>query len=669
MKQMKKRILSIFAASSIAFAGLAFPGSALQKTADYDIPIIVSIGDSYSSGEGMPEFYGQDKPVEEKVLDYDWIAHRSKKAWSGKLTLPGVEGTMSEHRGTNWFFAASSSAETTHITGTQTRKYNYQGLEGTVDLPAQLDIFDGLTLTDNDYVILSIGGNDIGFEDAMTALVTKSEQDLVAYVESKYAEFNTTVKGKMKQAYRTIAQTAGEETSIIVAGYPTLLNKDGFTILVFFEIAPEKVALLNGIDNWFNDQIKGMVEELNGEGLNIHFVDVRGGFLGHEAYTETPYINEILFGAQPEDINQKSYVSAYSIHPNEDGAAIYAEAVQNKIDALEAARRLEALSEKDDAPGVEDIISEGSIALKGMEYDFTLTPAQNRQLIDESAEGATENLHTARRNELESRIAAEKDLITAEAGKYDNSEVNRVAAEIIQSLDEITYNPQKSFADNVSTVSRLHKVFTDAVRSIYNRGTSGGESSSPAGTSSTPVSSDTSGSTETAKAKMSASLNSDRSVTVSWDKISDAKKYILYAEIDGQEYKMTETTKTKVKLYGKLLKNNVTIKYKLKYVYGGVTCDAPAGYTASLKVYFKPAVKLTQNDGRVTASWKKVENAESYKVYKLVNGKMKLVCETSKNAVRFTAKPGRTYTYSVSAVVNGEETPLVKSDRVSITVK
>ena len=178
---------------------------------------------------------------------------------------------------------------------------------------------------------VSIGGNDIGFEEVLTAVAMKSVDDVKALIETKRTEFDTHIKSDLKQTYRMISQAAGKETSVIVAGYPTLLNKDGFKIL-FFDIPSEKTTLLNDVDVWFNGQIRGIVNDLRGEGMNIYFVDVIDGFSGHEAYTETPYINEVIIGAQPEDIDKSSLISGYSIHPNESGAAVYAMAVQNRIE-------------------------------------------------------------------------------------------------------------------------------------------------------------------------------------------------------------------------------------------------------------------------------------------------------------------------------------------------
>ena len=78
--------------------------------------VIVSFGDSYSSGEGIPPFLGQkdedgkERSVKEKASNYDWMAHRSTRAWSGMLTLKGVKGTMADHHDENWLFVAASGA-------------------------------------------------------------------------------------------------------------------------------------------------------------------------------------------------------------------------------------------------------------------------------------------------------------------------------------------------------------------------------------------------------------------------------------------------------------------------------------------------------------------------------------------------------------------------------
>ena len=75
--------------------------------------VLVALGDSYTSGEGLEPYFGQDAPMGQKCKNPDWLAHRSEKSWPGMLTLPGVEGVMADHRGENFFFAAASAARST----------------------------------------------------------------------------------------------------------------------------------------------------------------------------------------------------------------------------------------------------------------------------------------------------------------------------------------------------------------------------------------------------------------------------------------------------------------------------------------------------------------------------------------------------------------------------
>jgi len=76
---------------------------AKDQSKEEDEVIVVSLGDSYSAGEGIEPFYGQGLAVKEKVTNKDWLAHRSEKSWPGQLTVPGLEGTLSDHKGKNWF--------------------------------------------------------------------------------------------------------------------------------------------------------------------------------------------------------------------------------------------------------------------------------------------------------------------------------------------------------------------------------------------------------------------------------------------------------------------------------------------------------------------------------------------------------------------------------------
>lgn len=348
MRSFKLRFFSAFASAALAVGSFTVPELSVPASAE-DIPILVAIGDSYAAGEGIEPFFGQNKangdpvPAADKVKDEDWLAHRSTKVWSGMLKLDGVKGTLSDHRGTNWYFAASSGAEIKHLTSGQPKHYyiteNGSKYTGDAVLSPQFDIFGGLTLTDNDFVTVSIGGNDVGFFEIISTALMKKADVLKKAIDVKKKDFNDHIRADLTDAYKKIARKAGN-ANIIVTGYPYLIAKSK-------SISGEKANILKDAVDWLDGEIKSIVDELRADGIKIHFVDVRPYFKGHEAYTSDPYINELSLGAGNQDLDKKVYVNGNSIHPNEKGSAAYATAVQNMIDEISGAQDTAAKADND----------------------------------------------------------------------------------------------------------------------------------------------------------------------------------------------------------------------------------------------------------------------------------------------------------------------------------
>ena len=173
--------------------------SSLAKAASNETAVIVSLDDSFSSGEGNPPFIGQKgKTLFEKVKDEDWLAHRSEIAWPTQLQVPSDKDAASTKK-IDLHFAAVSGAVTENIDRTpQPKDYNKKlnvaigpyevSIIDSTTLPIQLDIFDTDKITGKavDFVTLTIGGNDVGFADIITQCVTGS-----SYLE--YALYEGTV--------------------------------------------------------------------------------------------------------------------------------------------------------------------------------------------------------------------------------------------------------------------------------------------------------------------------------------------------------------------------------------------------------------------------------------------------------------------------------------------
>ena len=360
-KTIKKLITRLISVLLVMTLVVSFQSIiAYAKTDNTNPIIVVSLGDSYSSGEGIEPFYGQEKALNEKVKNEDWLAHRSQKSWPSLLKVPGLEGQMSDYNvkyknstKCKWYFSAVSGAETKHF-NKETQKKNYNKkldfmsfLTGDLELPKQLDIFNNIS-SDIDYVTLTVGGNDVGFVDIITTCVTGStylgSKSLKKKISKLWEDFETT-KANIKQVYVDISNKAGSHANIIVAGYPKLLDKNGKG----FFISKEEATIVNNNVSKFNDEIEALVKECQNSGINIFFVDVESEFDkdgGHQAYSNNAWINKIMLGTNSEDLKDKDIASAYSVHPNEEGAKAYARCVNAKIQEIENSKCIGMLSGK-----------------------------------------------------------------------------------------------------------------------------------------------------------------------------------------------------------------------------------------------------------------------------------------------------------------------------------
>ena len=390
-------------AKLILAASMIFPGTIVnleepENPISDEGPIVISMGDSYSSGEGVEPFYDQDLPLNQKVESADWIAHRSEKSWPGKLKVNGLEEPLASYKDKNWRFVAASGATTEELSNDYYHYYCLKnsplslGLTGTNTLPPQLSAFIGLKPDSVDYVTITIGGNDAHFSDIITMAVTEIDYlnpyKLDKMFRNTWHEFEygkngkAPIKNKLKDAYRNILERAGSKADVIVAGYPTLINDEGAIVKLsktgvnvetsqespIINISLETKRIAIGFDKAeadmintnvckFNKCIQEIVENIRKDGSRIHFVSVEEVFKDHEAYTAEPYINSVVLklpeNASTQDINvgfmdvkedgsvgiNNPVVSAYSIHPNEVGTDKYAECIQKEISRIEKEKK------------------------------------------------------------------------------------------------------------------------------------------------------------------------------------------------------------------------------------------------------------------------------------------------------------------------------------------
>lgn len=317
-------ILCIFLAA-VLLAG-TLPSRTSSAEAEDGSLIVVSMGDSYSSGEGVESFYGEELTPDNltTMKPTDWLAHRSRNSWPGRLELKSLKGQLSQHKDINWFFVAASGATTADLKGEQIKTVqrtvsdiisNYE-----FHLAPQLSVFDRLAQKglSADFVTITIGGNDAHFAEiielAAKTIYYREPLTLQNRIDQIWNEFYAPdgIRAHIKQAYHDIQKAAGKQATIIVAGYPTLLDYTGRGVL--FE--RREAEIINEAVKEFDEQLKKIIEECKAEGLNICFAPV--DFSGHEAYTKKPWLSRVKFLPRSQDLSILTF-SKYSMHPNDDG--------------------------------------------------------------------------------------------------------------------------------------------------------------------------------------------------------------------------------------------------------------------------------------------------------------------------------------------------------------
>lgn len=346
MKQRFSSIICFLLCLVLLFSSV--PGGINPAKADENTDnrtrVIVSMGDSFSAGEGIPDFYGQNLSKDKKLESQDWLAHRSTKSWGGLLTLPEGKKNIPMTKDKNWFFVAASGAVTTDIEFRQSVTYIRDGYDTTRSLDPQIAVFDEIKDKKVEYVTITIGGNDVEFSNIITEaslggyLVKGTLPQKLKQVWDKF--YNGGIRENIKDTYWKIYRKAIEnnpDAKIIVAGYPTLVAQNGKGA----HFTKEDARLLTEAVHNFNKELQMIVNSCKAEGMKICFVSVEDAFNNKEAYSdkeETELLNRIILDKKIKekyDLNTTNTASTFSIHPNEEGAKKYAECVQKKINQIE----------------------------------------------------------------------------------------------------------------------------------------------------------------------------------------------------------------------------------------------------------------------------------------------------------------------------------------------
>ncbi|MDE6752105.1 MAG: C40 family peptidase [Eubacterium sp.] len=157
---------------------------------------------------------------------------------------------------------------------------------------------------------------------------------------------------------------------------------------------------------------------------------------------------------------------------------------------------------------------------------------------------------------------------------------------------------------------------------------------------------------------LEASVNSNGSFRLSWNKIAGAEKYELFIKNADGSYKLMKTTTalsftTAVAAYGKQYTYKVRAVRTVDSRHSFISDYSSAVNAVNKKILQTPEMKVKVNsDGSFTLSWDKITGADRYQLYiKNPNGSYKLMKTTSAASFKTAvAAYGGTYTYKMKAV-------------------
>lgn len=285
--------------------GAQYPEAVLWETmgeAEVPTPLrpkqTVIMGDSFSSGEGVPSFERGTNvrtPPSRRNL-----CHRSENAYA--RLLERAESIRLDA------FVACAGATTFDV-----REH--------AQYPTQPPQVRALT-PQTEQVILTAGGNDVGFEQFATDCVVIGCVVLADRVESRTFVLQRVL---LPRLLREIRRRTNPTTEIIIMGYPHIVPDpdrvditgcSAIRLRPFKQIIPEEAQMIRQVIERLNTSIRSAADA-----AGATYLDPTEMFEGHELCTEAPWFNGVRYRNR-----------AYSFHPNASGQEAYARLLATELD-------------------------------------------------------------------------------------------------------------------------------------------------------------------------------------------------------------------------------------------------------------------------------------------------------------------------------------------------
>ncbi|MFE5539412.1 GDSL-type esterase/lipase family protein [Streptomyces sp. NPDC056519] len=351
---------------------VAWDAIAFQPLAEKPRNMIVSLGDSFASGEGAAtderkDYYREsnntggdvegvfgDDPDSTYPWRYGNACHRSKYAWSRLATLSDSAvpvGTRADawDPSLDHQLIACSGARTKHLmpSGPPPGK----PAPGQYHEVSQLD--RGFLDKNTTLVTLSIGGNDAEFGKVVEACAKSFVDDcqdtpLDAKADPRPLRVTApelvrdTVVPSVDTVLRAIHERA-PNARIVLMGYPRLISDEGKCLRLVVNngaelkigISEKETAWLNESADYLDDRLNERVTALAAElGAPIAMADPRTDLQGKGVCGDPESIHGVILGKTEGEDPDKMGPSQQSFHPNRRGTPLFADALNRTLRKL-----------------------------------------------------------------------------------------------------------------------------------------------------------------------------------------------------------------------------------------------------------------------------------------------------------------------------------------------
>lgn len=322
-------------ANDVAFDAVAFAPASVPTYK------VVTLGDSYSSGEGLSPFLaGSDTDNDQ--------CHRSSQAYSNLVTLPASSTPLGQNTADEFEFLACSGAHTTSITSAavntvgQENPYDSGWGSANYDSGEELQASQGYLDSRTDAVFLSVGGNDARFADivttcaisgtignncsASTYVMSGDSEPLTQYEPHLIADL---LPAKLKSVY-TAVHAAAPNAKIFVMGYPRLFPTTSAAYAscpLDLPIGFPAMTWMNSMADLLSTTTQSAVSAVAAQGVSIYYVNPITSFTGHDVCASSSWLNAIVGlptspgpgSFHPKPAGQAGYASlltaALALHP------------------------------------------------------------------------------------------------------------------------------------------------------------------------------------------------------------------------------------------------------------------------------------------------------------------------------------------------------------------